>query len=488
MNIKVLVSSMALATGVALAAEPILVEVKPESHADVRASAPVAKPSLAEQQADQAKLKLEEIKTTQLTVYGNSALVNQQIARDLAAGDAQLWLKPDTSFWDMKSLMITAGKGSTGILPTSQSWLSPLRDTNDLVSALVGKEVELIRPNQKTVIGQLQAWNGVTGLLQLANQQQELFQWSDGFSLRSVEGQLLASDSLSTWMKVRYALPQPVSQLELSYFNGGLSFTNQYRMVMNPSTSKLTLALGATITNNSHTSYEQAAITLAAGDSGQPSGMPEAIQMRNMVLAADSSQGMGGGQRTGELLFTPVAGSYDLPARGSVSVFFDREESVAYRSDYRFSFYGSAHSGNEVVSSHPTATLRFTPEKDLPAGAVQIFASDEQAPLRMVYRGQLPQSAGQTPVDMEIGEAYGISIERSRLSVRQDRDGWEVDWQLRVTNSLDRPVRLYIEDSSYQLIRVSRLMDIKRDGVELYAEIPAQSTKIQTFTSLYSKK
>lgn len=433
-----------------------------------------------------SKVKADDIKSTTVTVYPNNGLVHQTIKKKLASGKIEVQIPYDSRFWQMDTLMLTSGDGLDGLPPVSQSWSQPLVETSELILALLGKDVELMRPGEKTVVGRLQAWNGTTGLLLFKDGRQELFEWIDGFSLRSVSGSLLSVEQLMPDLKAQFDLATPISTLNLSYFNRGLNFSNRYRLVLQPEKSQLALSFGATVNNNSLTSYKKASIILAAGDSGENTA--PSYQPRMIMAKVEDSAGIGDSIRSGELLFTPVPGMFDLPARSSVSVYLDSESEIPYKTSYRYSFFGSAHSGNEVVKAHPNATIRFMSSKDLPAGAVQVFTTSKDAALRMVSSGQLPQTAGKNPVELNVGQAYTVTVERSRFETEQTESGWEVKWQFKVTNSLAKPVRLLLEDTSYQLLNIIKLSGLKREGAELYVEIPAENTKTITFTSLYSKK
>ena len=433
-----------------------------------------------------SKVEADDIQSTTVTVYPNNGLVYQTIQKKLAPGKTEVQIPYDSRFWQMDTLMLTSGDSLNGLPPVSQSWSQPLVETSELILALIGKDVELMRPGEKTVVGQLQAWNGATGLLLFKDGRQELFEWIDGFSLRSVSDSLLSVEQLMPDLKAQFDLATPISTLNLSYFNRGLNFSNRYRLVLQPEKSQLALSFGATVNNNSLTSYKKASIILAAGDSGENTA--PRYQPRMMMAAVEDSAGIGDSTRSGELLFMPVPGMFDLPAGGSVSVYLDSESEIPYQTSYRYSFVGSAHAGNEVVKAHPNATIRFVPNKDLPAGSVQIFTVGKDEPLRMVRSGHLTQTAGKNPVELNVGQAYTVTVERSRLETEQTESGWEVEWQFKVTNSLAKPVRLLLEDTSYQLLNIIKLSGLKREGAELYVEIPAETTKTITFTSLYSKK
>ncbi|CAM3507080.1 DUF4139 domain-containing protein [Parendozoicomonas haliclonae] len=429
------------------------------------------------------EVKADQLKSTALTLYNGNGLVNQTIEQTLSEGNSELRLKPDFSFWDLATLHLSTQGNSQPVLPELLTWNTPLQETADLIGALVGQEVELVRAGRESSIrGKLQAWNGVTGLLQLANQQQELFQWQEGFSLRSLNKNPLKPAVLSPRIQAHFNLKQPASAVELSYFNRGLSYSNLYRIVMDPEAGKLDLGLTATVRNQSITPYRQAKLALASGDSGV-TNEPEMFMARK-AMAMDSA-GIGGGQRAGELLFIPVPGEFDLPARGAVTVPVGSENQIPFSSHYSYDFYGAAHSSG-VHKANPVGQIRFTPDKDLPAGPVQLYAVSEQG-AQMVHKGLLPQTAGGNPVELILGQAYAVSIERSQMSVRHDRDSWEVDWKLKVSNQFNKAVALDIQDSSSQLISVGKLSGGAKDGLKLSAEIPAATTRIISFTSVYRK-
>ena len=403
----------------------------------------------------------------------------------LPKGESSVQFRPDFQNWELDTLSLAVSKGEQTFYPKSQSWLQPLKGRNEYIAQLVGSDVELFRPGRDAPLtGQLQAWSGDTGLLLLKNDRQEVFQWGPGYSLRTLHRHPLAAEKVSPYLNATFRLKELSSNLSLNYFNRGLSYSNQYRLVTQPETNQLNLELTATLSNNSDTDYTNSRIQLASGDVGGMAGIaPRSMMIKAMSVEADGAFR----ERAGDLLFVSLPDPYTLPAGSELKLPLIQEDRLPFETRYRYSFYGQSHPGSRPVQEHPVRELRFTPQGDLPAGSVQVYEKTEKNGLRMVNLSQLPQAAGGLPLDMTLGESYSISVERQQLGARNSGQQREVDWQVTVRNQHGKAVELVLEDTSPALMSVLKVKGLQQKAGTLVASIPAESEKTFTFTTAYRK-
>ncbi|MCL6268628.1 hypothetical protein M3P05_01500 [Sansalvadorimonas sp. 2012CJ34-2] len=437
--------------------------------------------------AASVSVDMEKATSTQLTMYSGQTLVSQALDKKLPAGESTLRLRPDFDHWDLPTLQLAARDGSRQHLPDSIFWRRTISDHDQLMQQLVGQQVELKRSGTGSSIkGTLIDWQQGAGVLLLDDGRQDIFQWDNGMSVRTVGTNALPVQKFAPMLEASFSLQQPSKAVNLTYLNHGLQYGNQYRMVTVPADSTLDLNLSAHLVNNSLTSYGSATLQLASGDLGRNSGGGQFMSRKMVTMAAEADMGAER-QRFGDLLFIDVPGKYTLPAGGELNVPLLNQKGSSYTSRYKYSFYGNSHPGNRSVKEHPRRTLAFNAEGDLPAGPLQVLEKDREGSLKIVNFGSIPQTSAGQPVEIALGEAYTLTVERRRLATRQYDSSWKADWQLTVTNSQERDADLLIEDTDYSLMKVEPDKGARADKGLLSVSIPAGKTVTVTFTSTYRK-
>ena len=429
-----------------------------------------------------------DISQTNLAIYPRQGLVSQAVNKTLPAGLSQVQLRPDFDNWVLETLTLMVQGEQTEIAPEQQSWNKPLVNRSELVSHLEGQRVELFRPGRDAPLkGLLQVWTGESGLLLLPDNKQEIFQWQDGMSLRTVDHQPLSPAMFNPQLKARFRLQQPADNLGLTYLNRGLGYSNQYRLTVRPASSTLDVGLKTTLRNNSTTDYHKASLQLASGDAGANANAAPPVYARQEMKMAMGMDSADSGERAGELLFLTLPGVYDLPAGGSLTLPLLEDRGLGFSSRYRYSFYGQGHPGSRTVKDNPVHVLAFKPVQDLPSGPVQVYETSGESPARLVHQSHINQTAEGSELELALGRAYAVTVERTRLSTRQKSKQWVVEWQLKVSNQHNRNVHLVIEDTDSDMVAMDDLKGLKREGEMVFAIIPASSSQTLSFVSTYRK-
>ncbi len=440
----------------------------------------------AKQTVREVDLTSDKVTSSQLTVYPSQAVVSQTLSAPLPVGRSQLYLQADFQNWVPETLLISAGSGNKTFSPQRQSWRQPVTSRESMLQEMVGQKVELFRPGRSgPLIGLLQVWDGETGLLLLNDQKQEMFRWEPGYALRTYDRQPISPGLLRPAIHAHFQLSQAVEQVNLSYITQGLGYSHQYRLELHPEEKLANLRLTSSIRNQTGTSYMGSQLQLASGDVGRVS-VPEqyAMQRKAASMAMDSEPR---NTRAGSLLFTSVPGAFDLPANSSLTLPLFEQKGLSYETFYRYEFYGSYHRGSRGEKGNPTQKVVFTPSQDLPEGAVQVYETDDSAPLRLIHQSTLTQTAEDDELELSLGSSYTLTLERRQLARRQQGDKVEIDWQLLVSSQQVSSARLLIDDTAANLVSLTQLKGIQKDGEQLFANIPAGKTVTLGFTSVYQK-
>ena len=413
--------------------------------------------------------------STHLTIYAGQAVVSQSMAAKLPMGLSAVQVQPDFEYWDLNTLQLVAEGDNTVDTPESIFWRRSVVERNELMKQLIGQNIELSRSGRESPLsGELLAWQNDMGILRLPNGGQEIFQWSDGLSVRSAKAEG-GSQVFSPTLNAIFRLQQAAEQMGLTYLNRGVRYNNQYRIVTNPDNSSLDVALSAHLINHSSTDYSNASLQLVSGDTGQTD-----VMVRK-ASAYDSAEPH---QRVGDALFMQIPGRYSLPAGGELSLAVAKQSSTGYENSYRYSFYGKNASGRKAAVEHPVRELAFVARSDFPAGAVQLLEAADDGTLKLIYQGSISQTAAEQPVTLSLGQAYTVSVQRERLAVRQLGEQREADWQLKITNSQNQEVTVWIDDMNHNLIN----MELIGEGLQRAdrsVTIPAGETRTVTLTNTY---
>ena len=413
-----------------------------------------------------------------ITIYSDMALVEDVRTITLPAGisrqefpDVSAAIRPET---------VTLGGEATDIV--EQNFDYDLLSPEKMMRKAEGQTITLLRTNAATGAqtreqAKVLAVNG--GVVMQVGDHIEILR-DDGLPVRvlfdRIPPNLRARPTLSVTLESSRAGPRP---LTLSYLTQGLGWAADYVGLFDEAKGQLNLQGWVTLTNKTGTAFNNARLTLAAGD---------LLKLRQQAQRADQSsytvrQQQGGGDeetRVGDLYLYPVAGRTTIAPNQTKQVgFLDLAGAPAAR-HYRYRCnwicrQPEPQSSLSVLSFQAGAKGGLG--HALPAGTVRVYMRDPSGQARFVGESRIDHVAAGAEVDIVTGLAFDVKVhpiveKRERITgdewqaavsyrivreggaeivqVQRQRDYWRTTMRYLVTNARPQAVTVEIDQTGLQ--------------------------------------
>ncbi len=345
----------------------------------------------------------------------------------------------------------------------------------------------------------------------------------DGLSLRLADGRVrlfgqYANIELPALPSGSQARPTLVWQIDsdragqpsltLDYATGGLAWRAEYRIALTGETGcRLRLDGTALVVNRSGIGFRDARLTLVAGEPNQvreevggAEGRMRFAMAAAPAMAADQPQVTDSSEYHAYPLPRPV----DLPD-GSIQhlpLLTDAGETPCRRS-YRTGNRDPIRVAvpmlyRDIGGDGPLpVTTRIDFDNDrraglgipLPAGRARVFEADGA----LLGEVRLGHTAPGTPIELDLGEVFDLSSERSTLDFRIDRTGHILTERLQwtVRNGKSVPVQVRVEDvlprwSDWEIIESEQGWDrVDAQQIAFDVMVPAEDKRIFSYTVRY---
>jgi hypothetical protein len=348
------------------------------------------------------------------------------------------------------------------------------------------------------------AGNGLT--LALADGRTKVIREYDNFSLLEADRQPPAEPTLRWQLQAQRAGD---ASFALSYPTGGLAWRAEYLAVLTPgATCTLSLDGAALVANRSGVGFQDAALTLVAGEPNRVRGMAPPMPMqRESYAAADMAQAapMPQPRMSGEYYAYPIPAKTTL-ADGAIErvPLFARLPSVKCERAYETAPQTNAWQppqplvdpgyNNETGPQPVKATVSFANAKasglgrPLPAGRVRVFDGGD-----FLGESQLAHTPDGSDLHLEVGTAFDLAAERARKAFNVDRAGRNMTESFAVTlrNAKKTDATVTVVEplprwSDWEIV-ASSVPASKRDAqhAEFAVPVPAGGETVLTYSVRY---
>lgn len=244
--------------------------------------------------------------------------------------------------------------------------------------------------------------------------------------------------------------------LRLAYLTRGMSWNPSYTMIVSPDDASAGIDGYATVSNNSGTGYEGAAVQLLAGTVNLDGGGTPRPMARQEAMAADmaatgapqiSGQAFSGyhlydvdtpitlltgAERRIRLLgarSVPVSREYVLP--GEVSY---RQQTGEPRSQEAFFRYRVERPEGTSFADLP-----------VPGGTVRMYQPDDEGRLQLLGADGIPNTPAGEEILLTVGRAFDIQGTRTQTAFeRPGEDLYESAWRIELVNRSDEAVTVQV--------------------------------------------
>ncbi|HEY6898450.1 MAG TPA: DUF4139 domain-containing protein [Rhodocyclaceae bacterium] len=365
---------------------------------------------------------------TAVTVYNdNLALVKEKRKLSLPAGPVRLSLREVSARIQPETALLHAVTGKPVVL-LEQNFDFDLLTPQKLLDKYVGREVTVIKTNPATGAESrekatvLAAGEGT--VLRFADRIETGVPGRLAFD--SVPGNLRDRPTLSVLLEGNGG----AQTLELSYLTGGLSWKADYVAELSTDGKHLDLNGWVTLTNNSGTSFVDAALQLVAGTVNRV----QTHYRESMPMAAPVAMAGRAAEPREEGLLDYHLYSFERPttladnqtkqlALLSASQVPAEREYVLTGADYyyrdRFDSLGDKlKPGVFLIFQNKGGQLG----KPLPAGVMRVYARDSQGAAQFVGEDRINHTAKNEAVRLRLGEAFDITAERKQTNYKRLAD------------------------------------------------------------------
>ncbi len=271
----------------------------------------------------------------------------------------------------------------------------------------------------------------------------------------------------------------------LSYLTAGVGWTAEYAAALDLEERSVELSGWATIQNRSGSSFEDATVSLVAGEIHRAGATPD------RGVTNEEAPGASGDRAAGLFAYHvyPLPGPMDLEHLATVQAPIVPAGRVAARRTYR---YDGARDGSKV-----RVQVEFTNDKasglgiPLPEGRVRVYAPDPSGSLALVGEDRLPHTAAGERVRILSGIAFDLVGERSRTShTRVSRNVTEDAFRIRIRNGGSKPAGVTVVETLYGNWEITqKSADFRKkdaDIAEFDLSVPAGKETILTYTVRYT--
>jgi hypothetical protein len=279
-------------------------------------------------------------------------------------------------------------------------------------------------------------------------------------------------------------------RVEVSYLANAMSWRADYVAMVNDAGTQLDLQAWASIENRSGASYENAKLTLVAGQiqRAAPPSVPLPYATRDMAMA---QEGMATGKAANEMVARGFSEYhvYDVPQRITLANNEVKQmgllEAANVRSARKY-LYDGQRSEREVFTTLEFANAGSGLGRPLPEGVVRVYQRDQDGTLRLTGEDRVRHTPANDTVRVAVGAAFDITAERSQSDYRQVNPRVvEQAFEIKLTNQKREAVDVTVVEhawGSWEVVESSHKWR-KKDAntLEFTVRCPPQRTVSVTY-------
>jgi hypothetical protein len=241
---------------------------------------------------------------------------------------------------------------------------------------------------------------------------------------------LRARPTLSVTLQVASGGRVPAT---LSYLTPGLGWTSDYVMLFDEAKSAIDMQGWITLTNDTGTSYQNAAVTLVAG---APSGARAFGRLDSDATIDAPGTETGARERLGDYVFYPLAQRTTIANAQQKQVSFLDVKASPARKTYEWI---NGWLGADTDPRSAATVLKFSTAKNgglgdqLPSGMIRVYMRDRKGEPQFIGESRVDAAPMGSAMSIRTGEAFDVKgaavvVERKKLSARRWRTTMRYDF------------------------------------------------------------
>lgn len=400
----------------------------------------------------------EQRQSVAVTIYNDAlALVRETREIPFAAGRNRVALR-EVSAQIMPETASLASQSGGNLQLLEQNFDFDLLSEQSLLDKYVGRKVTTIRTNPAT--GEETREEATV----LANNQGIILQYADRIESGLPKDARLAFADVPANLRDRPTLVVDVEAgqggtqtVDLSYLTGGLSWQADYVATLSHDEKRLNLAGWVTLSNQSGTRYDNAALQLVAGDVNRapPDFSMQRQKAMNYEMAAPAAAAM-----AQEAFFEYHLYTLDRPTtignnqRKQVSLLSAAD--IPVHKEYRLQgdsnwYYQVENNSPELGDKRKVDIfVNFANKEEsrlgmpLPKGVIRVYKNDSKQRALFIGEDRIDHTAKNDDIRLNLGSAFDISANWKQKSVKRNegklgpllsRDSYEASYEIELNNA-----------------------------------------------------
>lgn len=355
-----------------------------------------------------------------VTVYNENLGVVRDVRRyDIRSGESELRVTNVASTLEPTSVHIRP-LSEPGFDVLWQDYRFDLVNTERLLERYLDQQVEVTMKDDQVKRGTLLAFDPPSivlregsGTILLLNRTE-----MEQIALREPPQGLVTRPTLVSRIRADRSGERRV---EVSYLANAMSWRADYVATVNDAGTQLDLRSWASIENRSGAAYENAKLTLVAGEiqrAAPPPGAPIPM-MRDMA-----QEGMASAKVMNEMQARGFSEYhvYDVPRRITLANNEVKQMGLLEASNVRSSrkyLYDAQRDPRQVFTTLVFANAGSGLGRPLPEGVVRVYQRDEDGTLRLTGEDRVRHTPANDTVRVAVGAAFDITAERRQTEHRQ---------------------------------------------------------------------
>ena len=384
-----------------------------------------------------------------LTIYGdNRALVVDNRTLNLKNGEQVIEMPGVSSQIISPSVTLKAD----GIEIIEQNFDFDLLSPSKLMEKAVGQYVEIIRTNPATGVESsqrvkvLSVNNGV--VIQTGDSIEVLR--DDNIPTRVVFPKV--PDNLRAKPTLSVAVDSSVAgrrDAQLTYLTNGINWRGDYVAVFDEKAEAMSLQGWATINNQTNTNFEDAELSVVAGQIGNQNNRNNYNRNRNRNNGLrNGGFEAGSAERIGDNYIYPLPGRTTLATKQTKQISFVDADAIKAKKVYEF-----YPNGFQTIENPQSVDSRiaFSNSKAgglgeaLPKGTVRVYSKDKRNKSQFVGESEIGHMAAGSDISMKIGEAFDITVKSTKVKeTKVSRYVLDTEMKYEVRNAKPEAATVYI--------------------------------------------
>lgn len=446
-----------------------------------------AAPLLAE---DSSLIAPEARRAVKLTVYQqNLTYVQETLGLSLQPGRHTLRLENISPQLIAESVLLKPLESARDFRILEQTFDYDLASPQALLEKYVGRQIKLVvwheyQDRKEIVDAELLSANGpvyrIDGEIYLGHPGTQV--------LPEVPGEFSLKPAL-VW---DYESKQAVSKdFELRYLTGGISWSAHYTLTLDEKNMTAGLAGWVMLDNHSGVDYDEASLTLVAGQVARQYA-PQPMMAKNMMvrsMAMDSAEAAPFEQQQAFDYY-----QYTLQHKTSIGS-NERKQiqlleggPVSVKKEYRVvstAYYGR-FMPDQTQKLPVQIYLEFINDKknglaeSLPQGVVRVFSTSPKGETVFAGEASIPHTPRDEKVSLKVGDAFDLTAERRQTAYEQISNQLsEAEWEIVLSNRKDKEVVFILQEAlqgNWKILSHSHAYK-KKDAFTVSFEVPVPAGK-----------